>query len=285
MTTSGHVLRYVVTYGTLRFMAIYRRKRNGKFTGSWIWRAPDGTEVNLKTKDKVEARKRSELAEQGEWPRDAGKDARRAAGNLAAADEGPGAAIDAGPSDGESALPAADESPTGEGPGVVAERAASDSESAPVAGATADDLNAAAGAAADPVFDEMASAAGVTPDEMKAAVSDLMTDAPQLVAGLYLQVQAIGVRIGYHLAKGKRTQTALIPKPIPPEAPERRVLALGCKAALARLNLNIETIPWWAPLLVGMAWTCAVQVKSGDVVQVKPTTGDGSAQPPAPASA
>lgn len=131
----------------------------------------------------------------------------------------------------------------------------------------------------------MASAAGVTSEEMKAAVSDLMTDAPDLVAGLYLQVQAIGVRIGYHMVKGKRTGTALVPKPIPSEAPERKVLALGCKAALARLNLNLETIPWWAPLLVGMAWTCAVQVKAGDVVPVKPTAAEASAQPDAPAAA
>jgi hypothetical protein len=67
-------------------MAILRRRRNGKFTGNWI-ACIDGKEVNLDTKDKVEARERAAAANIGEWPRNPDADARSVAAQVAAADD------------------------------------------------------------------------------------------------------------------------------------------------------------------------------------------------------
>jgi hypothetical protein len=229
--------------------SIFRRKRSGKYTGNWIVRV-DGRDVNLNTKDKNEARENARLALAGEWPRDADADSRSAAGNLADADDPEPRVPTAPPARPVEAAPEPPEEPE-----VLAA-----AEPASVG-----DLNAAA-VEADAAFGEMADAAGVTPEEMRGAIAELMTDAPQLVAGIHLAAQGVLVQIGYYFVKGKRTKTALVPKPIGPDAPERRILALGWKAALAKADLNIETIPWWLPLLVGMAWTATVQVKSAEVV-------------------
>jgi hypothetical protein len=130
-------------------MAIFRRKRNNKYTGNWIWRAVDGREVNLKTKDKVQARERAALAEAGEWPRDARKDAGRAAGNLAAADDGDGIGSGGDPAV-DATLP--DVAPTVDGPGSVAgpdPEAGEPSGASVSGGASAADLNAAAADVSD----------------------------------------------------------------------------------------------------------------------------------------
>jgi hypothetical protein len=252
--------------------SIFRRKRSGKYTGNWIVRV-DGKDTNLGTKDKREASERARLAIAGEWPRDADADSRSAARNLAEDDD---PAVEA---------PRAPAAPTARPVEAAPEPPAEsepESEDLPAAEpASVGDLNAAA-VDADAAFGEMADAAGVTPEEMKGAIAELMSDAPQLVAGIHLAVQGILVQIGYYFVKGKRTKTALVPKPIGPEAPERRILALGWKAALAKADLNIETIPWWAPLLLGMAWTATVQVKSADVVDTSKPAEKPAATPTAP---
>jgi hypothetical protein len=264
---------------------VYRRKKNGKFIGSYFIDV-DGVPLNLHTKDAAEARRRAGLAARGKWPPvDAAAEAAIEAMDPAGSDDSAAAApaavvvgsvadapIEAAPeavSPTPSAQPQPAVSPAEAASAAAAEMAGERAEAAGVAVAV--DQQAAVDAKLAAVMAKVAGGSGG---------DDVLGTACSMVAGLLLGAERKAIEWGVSgpLKKSNRAFVPGEPTEIALEA-----LAAGLQGYAVQLwpDFASKLTPGWAVVL-GLAVGGGAMVTTGKVVELAPKNGVPAAAPPAP---
>jgi hypothetical protein len=236
-----HDLTKTCRWSTVRGMAIFRRRRNGKFTGNWIARI-DGKEVNLDTKDKLKARERAAAANIGEWPRNPDADARSVAAQVAAADDS-----------------APDVMPSEVAPKGLPDQQCGEAAQGPKAPEPLPEGGSGAGVSAADVAAAAAEAVGTDPSPSigPAASLDAAAEMGQELqreffpAGIQqgdfgATMAALAMTLEYAVAE-RVANSRKTPKTIPepdPQALMARVLACACRVLGRRWSGSLAVNPW-----------------------------------------
>lgn len=265
----------------------YRRKKNGKYVGSFRVTLPGGRDINLGTKNATEAHHRSRLAAAGEWPPEDAA-ARAAAASLAPDAPDLSAAAPAGAEDASGAVDASaagaaggdDPVPDAGGgaPVPVAPAVSADDAAAAAAAAVADD-------AGERVEAEQIERESAVQSELDSIMGELTGGQPggELLDGIadgaaafLLWAERKGLELGWKWTLQSRTGKRLETTQPAQDAISRKALRVGLKglAVVYLPDLTTRLTPGWA-VAIGLIGGAGGAFMSGRLVDVE----SGETQP------